>query len=107
MKIWLDDVRDPADENTINLFMSSPDMTWIKTAEEAIKLINSGKVSFISFDNDLGTVLEGYDVAKHIEKLAFENKVSKIEYRIHTANYVARGNITQAMRNADKFWNVP
>ena len=94
MRIWLDDIR------------SMPEgFDWhCKTAQEVIDLIDGGKVTFISFDHDLGEGPTGYSVALHIEMLAFSNTVSKIRYAIHSANPVGAQNIKRAMINANRFW---
>lgn len=79
--------------------------TEVQTAEEAIKLIDTGQVEFIDFDHDLGRKLSGYDVAKHVEQLAVEGSILPIEYHIHSGNPVGAGNIDAAMKNAWKHWN--
>lgn len=102
MKIWLDDVRNPPDDS----------WTWVKNKSEAIPLLMSGDVTHVSFDHDLGEIHTGYDLAKDIEKWAFEDyhnmyawKFPKLTWDIHSANPVGRKNIEMAMRNAEKFWN--
>jgi hypothetical protein len=44
MKVWLDDVRDPP----------ANDWFWVKTAAEAILLLQMFPVEMISLDHDLG-----------------------------------------------------
>ena len=86
MKVYLDDVRslppgwDPADWHVV------------RTAEEAIELLKTGKVKEISFDHDLGeNKMTGYDVIKWIEKSVAEGYfVPPGVMRIHTANPGAR-----------------
>ena len=46
MKLWLDDIRDPADFGCIGY-------VWAKTADEAIELLKSGQVECASLDHDL------------------------------------------------------
>lgn len=46
MKLWLDDVRDPATYHCIGY-------TWVKTAVEAMELLLTGEVTFASLDHDL------------------------------------------------------
>lgn len=79
----------------------------IKTAQEAIKLIEQGNVKKISLDHDLGEPENGtgYDVAKKIEMLAFFGKIQPIEWAIHSANPIGRQNMQKAMENAEKYWN--
>lgn len=102
MKLYLDDVREP-----VNMGSAVPasELTVVRTAQEAIDLVKTGQVEFISFDHDLGTELTGYDVAKVVENLAAEGKIPPIDYQIHSANPVGAGNIDQAMKSAWRFWD--
>ena len=47
MRVWLDDLRDPARYPV-------GEVVWVKTAPAAIALLETGQVSWISLDNDLG-----------------------------------------------------
>lgn len=102
MKIWLDDQINDKDcpaRHTPEGFVG------IDNADEAIKLIESGDVDYISFDHDLGdNVKTGYDVAIAIEELAYFKKIGKIEWDIHSANPVGAKNIHNAMKSAERFW---
>jgi hypothetical protein len=98
-------------QNSLSVFLDdarlTPDGFDVRTytAEETIELVKTGKVTYISLDNDLGRKLEGYDVAKCIEDLAFWNKIPRIEWSIHSANPEARRFMVMALRNADRFWS--
>ncbi len=46
MKVWLDDLRDPAKHGRIG-------WTWVTTAQAAIDLLATGEVEEISLDHDL------------------------------------------------------
>lgn len=46
MKLWLDDVRDPAKFGCIGY-------VWVKTADEAIAALKAGEVEIASLDHDL------------------------------------------------------
>lgn len=96
MKIYLDDLR----ENPY------PDFIPIRNAPEAISLVETGEVTHISFDHDLGEPENGsgYDVAVRIEELAYHGKIGRIEWMIHSANPVGRVNIERAMKSADRYW---
>lgn len=61
MKLWLDDVRDPAPRGFIG-------WVWVKTAAEAIDLFLTGEVEQASLDHDLGPehMLAGY---RELQKL--------------------------------------
>lgn len=93
MRLYLDDVR----------FPDQPDLQLVRTAKEAIKLINTGKVEFISLDHDLGTSVTGYDVACYIELLVASGIIRCPAYRIHSANPVGAERMAKAMESAKRF----
>lgn len=95
VKIYLDDVRTPSP--------GSVDFTICRTAEEAIKFIDSLNVVLISFDHDLGTELTGYSVACHIEERVYLGKMKCPRWIIHSANPVGRKQIQSAMESAMKY----
>lgn len=106
MKVFLDDIRNPS---LVYSGFREPwtDEGWeiARTGHRAIELINTGNVKVISFDHDLGEdTLTGYDVAKHIERLAAEGALSKMDWNVHSANPVGARNITAAMGSAERFW---
>lgn len=80
--------------------------THVRTAAEAITLIETGTVEIISLDNDLGDPggREGRHVALRIEELAFRNAIPRIHCRVHTMNPVARWNMLVSLRSADRYW---
>jgi hypothetical protein len=91
MKVFLDDVRD------------SPE-GWLRTysVEGTIELLESGFVTELSLDHDLGTEETGYDVVKWIEeKVATEGFVAP-EIRIHSANPVGRKRMEQGIESIRK-----
>jgi len=92
MKIYLDDLR-PIPEGYIGC----------RTADEAITLLNTGKVIEISFDHDLGTDSTGYDVACFLEKQVILGTIKLPEWHIHSANPVGRKRIEMAMKSAERF----
>ena len=56
MKLWLDDIRDPAQYAFFgkdNQIKGGYDYTWVKTADEAIELLKTGQVTYASLDHDL------------------------------------------------------
>lgn len=104
MRVWLDDVR-PMPKEGFDI--------WVKTAEEALELIESGQVSFMSFDHDLGfnmktmrcdNVKSGYDVAKRVEQLAAEGTLRRFGWAVHSMNPTGADNIEMALKAADRFW---
>lgn len=102
MKLWLDDQIN--DQNCPNRHTPAG-FIGVNSALKAIKLIKTNKVTYISFDHDLGdNVFSGYIVAKYIEKYAYLGKLNKIEYDIHSANPIGAENIRKAMLSAERFW---
>ncbi len=105
MRVWLDDIRDPADSDIRRGFGSVGDEVWVKTVEEAIGLLRSGEVTSISLDNDLGEGLgEGYGVALWVEEQAFLGNLQPLTIMAHTQNPVARGKMYAAFKNARRYW---
>jgi hypothetical protein len=100
--LWLDDIRDPVDYG-----MSDEDFVWIKNYSEAVKLIETGRVTWISFDHDLGEEKTGYDIAKYIEEKVYSGAIKCPEWKIHSGNPVGRANIELAMRSAKRFCDFP
>ena len=98
MRVWLDDIRKPPEG-----------WVWVKTAPECIELLETGQVTHISLDHDLGTdnwvpPNSGYDVAKWIEENAYNKSIPMISCRLHTQNPVGRKSMAQALQNAYRYW---
>jgi hypothetical protein len=81
MKIYLDDIR-TAPEGWV----------LVKTAQDAIGLLKSNKVSEISLDHDLGDAINGtgYDVVLWIEQEIYMGNYIPPKIIIHSANVPAR-----------------
>lgn len=102
MRVYLDDIRptpwfihmdERAESYTHRAY----------TAQEAIDLLYTGQVTFISFDHDLGSPANGtgYTVASWIEQAAAMDPTWPIpDYAIHSANPVGAINIDRAMKAA-------
>lgn len=103
MKLWLDDVREPWRYGYLG-------WTWVKTAEEAIKLLKTGKVTEASLDHDLAwehypgsevppdkyTFKTGYDVVCWME----ENGVwPKDGVEVHSMNPVGADRMRKVIEN--------
>ena len=54
IRLWLDDERDPKDPQIQNNFGARRDEVWVKTADEAKKLLSGGNVISVSLDHDYG-----------------------------------------------------
>src|SRR5262245_10223826 len=94
MRVYLDDIRPlPPGFDVV-----------VRTSAEAIALLQTGSVTFLSLDHDLGTEDTGYTVARWIEQAAFEGRLQPPEWVVHSANPVGRSNIEMALRNAQRYW---
>lgn len=95
IQVWLDDER-PAPEGWLHL----------KTAQDAIRLIQTGRVAKISLDHDLGPpeAGNGYQVATFMEECAAAGSIPEIIWDIHSANPVGRKKMEQALDRASGFW---
>ena len=81
MKVYLDDERDTPDG-----------WTRVYWPDEAIALLESGKVTEISLDHDLGDDERGtgYDVVLWIEKQVVRHGFVPPKMKVHSANVSAR-----------------
>jgi hypothetical protein len=95
MRLYLDDIRPTPEGFDLR--------AW--DAPEAIKFIDQGGITFISFDHDLGEADKGtgYDVAKFIEMRAWAG-IKPPKYEVHSANPVGALNIERAMNQAFKYY---
>lgn len=106
--LWLDDERDPTNPSTQTLFHSTGKEVWAKTAHEAISLLQTGEVTHISLDHDLGDNSEsGMTVARYIEEAAFHGTLPKLQWTVHSMNPIGKKNMETALNNANKFWDTP
>lgn len=105
LDIWLDDLRDPKDPEIQKRYGAKPWMTWVKTAQEAIDLLATGKVRSISFDHDLGSGGDGYEVAKFLEERAFQGTLPSVQWAVHSDNPEGARYIRLAMGNARRYWD--
>ncbi len=77
MKVYLDDQRTPPEG-----------WTHVRTAQEAIEVLKTGKVTEISLDHDLGddAAGTGYDVVLWIEEAVFARDFDPPAITVHSAN---------------------
>lgn len=104
--LWLDDKRDPKDPKIQSLYKAHSDMVWVKTVPDAKKILETGQVGAISFDNDLGQPEEGKHLAKWIAEQASQNTIPPLQWSVHSDNYPAKQEIISWMRTAERFWNA-
>ena len=107
-KLFLDDIRDVG---AIYPTLSNCDFVIVRNYKDFINYIDRmGSPCFISFDNDLGLdengkiALDGYAAAKW---LVYESGIDirKIEIRVHSANPVAKTQISSLLKNYIKYLN--
>lgn len=99
MKLFIDDLRYP------------PNDDWIiaRTYDEAIKILETGLVSEISFDHDLGnenvvSEKSGYDIVCWIEQKLFTGEWTFIpKMSVHSMNPVGRRNIQMVIDTINRF----
>ncbi len=100
--VWFDDRRSiPA--------KTEPDHWYdlhVNNAESMMRLIGFGYVGYISFDNDLGTALEGQHVSRYIKELAEAQKIPPIRAKVHSLNSSAAKCIVQDMKRSNEYWGV-
>jgi hypothetical protein len=97
VRMWLDDIRDPAMYGRIG-------WSWVKTADEAIALLASGVVIECSLDHDLDiqatlgnppTEKTGYDVVCWMEA---NNVYPRDGVHVHSLNPSGGARMKQALR---------
>lgn len=102
--IWLDDLH-PIPDWLIKTNNNENRVVLARNYQDAINCLQTGSVTHISFDHDLGKGRTGYDVAKWIEESAKFNLIPRLIWDIHSGNPVGQENIQQAMKKADLFWD--
>lgn len=106
IKLWLDDYRDPY------IILSECDWLWIKTAEEAVRLLKTGRILEASLDHDLteaqmikggylGKIYEdgqksGYDVVCWLEQHPEFWPPNGV--KVHSANPAGRARMEQVIK---------
>jgi hypothetical protein len=93
MRLFLDDERIPPEE-----------WTHVRWPEEAIEILQTGKVIEISLDHDLGddTRGTGYDVILWIEEAVATQGFVPPKIVVHSANPSARQKMETGIRNIQR-----
>lgn len=97
IRLWLDDVRPPQQWGRIG-------WTWVKTADDAIDLLRTGKVSTASLDHDLSWehyAITGLDPRQFREKTG----MAVVEFLEEHPEYFPPGGVTvhsQHMQRAEE-----
>jgi hypothetical protein len=94
MKVWLDDIR-PSPKGWVRAF-------W---PDEVIALLQTGKVTQLSLDHDLGDddCGTGYDVLKWIEQAVATEGFRPPSIEVHSANPPAHDRMLAAIKSIRKF----
>lgn len=115
MKLFLDDIREPSwvFSHLYNDYGSQSPKGWtvVRTANEAIDLLNTEEVTHISFDNDLGLIpdtlivaREGWEVFRFMVDAIALGEIPYPEYiNVHSANIVATQRMWDMLSDLDKF----
>jgi hypothetical protein len=96
MKVYLDDCREgPLD--------------WVRVfwPDQVIHLLETGEVTHLSLDHDLGddTRGTGYDALTEIEKMIHDGRLAQLpEITIHSANSSARQKMELAVAAIKRQW---
>lgn len=94
MKLFLDDIRNPPD---------GEDWIVVRNYEDCIAILNTGRVTDLSLDHDLGeTKYSGYDVATYIEFKVWTEGFYPPKITVHSANPVGRRNIEAAIKSIER-----
>ena len=89
MKCWLDDSRDPE-------LLGHIDWVWVKTAQEAIELLQTGRVEEASLDYDLGKgMATGLDVLAWLEE---NPEVKPAKCNLHSADGIGRAAMREVLQ---------
>ena len=117
--VWFNEFKE---KNNLN----DNDIAWITTAREAISLLKTGRIQYISLDHDLMdsghaeyppdmppqmlsheqnmAILEsgaksGYDVARWIFHAVSNGSIPKLHWEIHSQNGIGRENMRRYLQN--------
>lgn len=114
MRVYLDDCRETPEGFDCRAY----------TAEEAIALVDTGLVTHISLDFDLGwaprltengtyyevdedpNAPDGGKVARRIMDLAYCNYIPRMTWELHTDNPVGRAQMKRYLQFADLQWDL-
>lgn len=99
MRLWLDDIREPWRHGCLGWH-------WVKSAQEAIEVLKTGRVEEASLDHDLSELrtlgqddgsATGYDVVCWMEA---NNVWPSLGTRVHSLNPVGRQRMEEVIERA-------
>lgn len=93
MKVYLDDERTPPEG-----------WKWVRWPEEAIALLQTGQVTDLSLDHDLGDDERGtgYDVVLWLEEAVATRGFKPPKVKVHSANSSARIKMELGIRSIER-----
>jgi len=92
MNLYLDDIR-----------QTPENFERVYDYDEFVNFINkNGVPEFISFDHDLGEGKTGFDCAKFLVDYCLDNRITKINFHVHSQNPVGKENIEKLLENFNK-----
>ncbi len=106
MRIWLDDERDAPRTNE----WTEAEILWDAIclhADDAIALLKSGRVTFISLDHWMQPgERNGMDVARFIYEGAKNRTLPKLTWEIHTGDVEKFKEMWKILKAADTEWSL-
>lgn len=115
-KIWLDDLRNPIDYNSLTTMPDRAlnilnkwgrDWVWVKDAHSAKQELSKGGFDVASFDNDLGGQIDGdgYNVLNWLEEKAATDPTFPIPQYLyaHTSNNPRAVSMEATIKSIKKF----
>ncbi len=103
MRVFMDDERDPPTEDRCG-----NTLIWdavCRQTHEAIALLRSGKVSFISLDYWMHSgEMTGLDVARFILEGAKDGSIKKLDWDVHTGDTEKARLMYAVMFDAETAW---
>ena len=102
--LWLDDIRNPADQYWHRYFpVPDPDVVWCKSYEEFIEWISANSLPVaICFDHDLGEGANGYDAAKWLVEYCLDHQLKLPKWAIQSSNPVGKQNIASLLESFER-----
>ena len=96
IRLWLDDTRNPVKFGCVG-------WKWVKTYDEAVRVLRTYNVTDISLDHDLGrNEKTGYDVILWIEHAVVYNNFVPPRMTVHSMNPVGSKNMLKGIEQIKK-----
>lgn len=106
--LWLDDLRNPNDDEWKKLIPIDYQSIWVKTWTEFTLWINeNGLPDLVSFDHDLGETKDskdGKDCANWLVDQCLDLDVNLPQWQVHSMNSVGKENIRSLLKGYTEFY---